>query len=231
MKKSVFFLMSIVLLYNCEKNKNQRNTEVLGSRVDTIKFIKTKVVEYHFFSEGGLDSIKKTRRGNYIGKGIVKKNFITFYKKNGIKQYEGFLKKGKLNGIVSYFDSNGEITGTLNYREGIQNGISLIYDTNSGFTKNILKFTEGKVNDGFVMTFNNNGTLKNLIENRKDNLYSQSVTFHKSGVIKEINSYITRKVDGKSLDGWSYYFNEKGKFERKMLFENGVEVKSSTDNR
>lgn len=219
--RKVIFIILLMIFIGCQKSNNNQN--IKETRIDTIFFPKSKIKELHFWNKGKLDSIRKYRKDKYIGYGKVKDDYIIFYlKEKNIKQYEGFLKNGKLDGIVYHYNLNGEISGVFNYKNGIKNGIAMILNDSLKKPKIIGNYVDGDMKNGFVIKFNENGTPNYLLENGNNiNAHFQTIEFYNNGTIKEINS----KNSSLTLDGWSIEFNENGMIKNKILYSNGENIK------
>ena len=226
----IFIIIISIFLLNCSDDfqREKIKKEKPSTRVDTIRFKKLKIFEYHFWNNGIFDSIKRFRKradSTYLlGTGFIKDNFLTFYKNKGNKQYEGFLKNGKLNGIVYHYRDDGTIGGSFNYKNGIKNGISLTFYDSLNKPKTIGEYQNDNFRNGFVMKFNKNGTLNYLSDYSKSKPYNQTVKFFENGVIKAIKPRKYDSIYGYQLDGWSLFFDENGKVVKKILYSNGVAV-------
>lgn len=228
--KKINFILLFIIIFGCEKVK--RNEEVknkIATRIDTLIFSKTNIKELHYWNNGELDSVSKFRKNKYIGSGKVKDNYIVFVlKKGNIKQYEGFLKDGRLDGVVYYYNSKGELSGVFNYLKGVKNGIAMILNDSLKTPRVIGNYVDGDMKDGFVLKFNESGIPNYLLENgNKKNSHLQTLEFYDSGTLKEINS----KNNNRILDGWSMKFDIGGNIKIKTLYSNGEIVKEKIINK
>ncbi|MFD2565878.1 hypothetical protein [Pseudotenacibaculum haliotis] len=224
MRKVIFILLLAFIA--CNKSNEQKEKKLVKqkkelTRIDTIIFNNSQIKEYHFWNKGKLDSIQKFIRGNYQGKGLVKDNFVTFYKKDGNKQYEGFLKEGKLNGLVYYYNNKGEISGTINYNNGVRSGIAMVFSKDTKIPNTIAAYKNDNLKDGLTLKFNNEGRLNYLSETFQNNSHTQNLSFYDNGVIKKISSRKYDSIKGYQLDGWSVFFDERGKIKTKVLYSDG----------
>ncbi len=214
--RNLLFLITVLLFSNCRRQSNKNgNSDIIKNGIDSIFHKEEKILEIQYWNLGNLDSITKYDfKNNLIGKGIVKGNFLEFYNKSGNKEYEGFVKKGKLTGSVRYFERNNLI-GSLNYKDGIKDGYSFYFNDSIHTLRMITKFTKGQAKDGLLMLFNEKGSLKSLSKVGLDKEGTQSLDFYENGVVKSIG---TLNNNG-GYEGWVFYFNRKGKMEKKQLYK------------
>ena len=227
--KKINFILLFFIIFGCKKLiKKEETKNKITTRVDTLIFSKTNIKELHFWNNGKLDSIRKFRKNKYIGSGKIKDGYIVFsLKKDNTKQYEGFLKNGKLDGIVYYYNSKGEVSGVFNYLEGVKNGIAMILNDSLKKPRVIGNYVDGNMKDGFVLKFNKNGIPSYLLENgSRKNSHLQTIEFYDNGTLKEINS----KNNNRILNGWTTKFDIEGNIKSKILYSNGEIIKKEIIN-
>ncbi|AXP80075.1 hypothetical protein CJ739_982 [Mariniflexile rhizosphaerae] len=117
-----------------------------------------------------------------------------------------------------FFNDEDKIVGVSHFENNIQEGFSLILDEKTNIPKYLVQYTHGK-RDKIIIAFDNDGKMKSF---RSSDIHndSQSMKFHKNGVIKEIGNTIKGKANG-----ICYYFDEEGKQISKVLYDNGNIVK------
>ncbi|OUS00387.1 hypothetical protein A9Q86_10465 [Flavobacteriales bacterium 33_180_T64] len=135
--------------------------------------------------------------------------YINYYF-NGIKKEEGFIKDGKVQGLVKYYYRDGSLSNLRNFINNSLAGIQTNYYSN-GNRKSTIKYVEGKKNGEFVEYFPNekikrkgyykNGTLNGIISE----YYSNGSLKQKSNNQSEFESkndelkYIQRLSDGHQI--------------------------------
>jgi antitoxin component YwqK of YwqJK toxin-antitoxin module len=116
--------------YEYDENGNlKQKTHHLNGRYDGDLFLyyKNGNIKFHSrFKEGNMFDERMYYDEN--GKPIEGK--FTFYHDNGIKEREGFCKKGKPEGIVTLFNNKGDVIMTADHKDGKPHGNQTYYTTN-----------------------------------------------------------------------------------------------------
>ena len=121
-----------------------------------------------------------------------------------------------------FFDEEGKIIGISHFENNVREGFSLILDEKTNTPKYLVQYTEGK-RDKVIIAFYNDGKIKSF---RSADIYndSQSMKFHKNGVINDIGNTVKGRADGI----W-YYFDEEGKLIKETMYKEGQVVDKSTN--
>ncbi len=139
---------------------------------------------------------------------------VVNYRTNGTMDFKVKTENGLKNGNGYYFDPNGNVIGFKHFENDSVNGYGLILNENTLRPKYLYESNNGK-RDGVIIEFYENGVIKKF---RSADIFndSQTIRFHENGTIKEKR----KKKKGRG-NGTVYYFDENGKLEKTVEYENG----------
>jgi|GEM_PF-5916389 len=139
---------------------------------------------------------------------------VVNYRPDGTMEFKVKTKNGLKNGNGYYFDSNGYVIGFKHFENDSVNGYGLILNENTLRPKYLYESNNGK-RDGVIIEFYENGVIKKF---RSADIFndSQTIRFHENGTIKQIGQTKTGRGHGTI-----YYFDENGKLEKTVEYENG----------
>ncbi|MCH4824577.1 hypothetical protein ML462_15495 [Gramella lutea] len=145
----------------------------------------------------------------------MKIDSILKYRTDGSKEFQVQTQNGLKTGNGYFFDKNENIIGFRHYENDTLNGYGLYLNENTFKPKYLVENNKGK-RDGVVIQFYEDGVIKSF---RSSDIYndSQKIEFHNNGTIKSIGK---TKTGGQAQGTW-LYFNEKGKLDKTVEYENG----------
>ncbi len=113
---------------------------------------------------------------------------------NGKVRREGSTKYGKLDGLVKWYNSNGNITSTFNYKYGKKHGAS------KSFSSDGIKIAEGKYSydqkDSIWNYYDLLGRLSYVANYKNGNLEGQYTTYYAEGKIETQRTYVNDQQHG-----------------------------------
>lgn len=112
------------------------------------------------------------------------------------------------------FNKENKIIDAIHYKNNVKEGFSLIFDENTHCLRYLIEYDEGK-SDKIIVEFYDEGRIKSF-RSADINSNSQKMSFYENGTVKSIGN----TAHGKGNGVW-YYFDEKGKLSRKVLYQNG----------
>ena len=145
---------------------------------------------------------------------VIRIDTLKKYRTDGSKEFEVLTRNGLRVGNGFFFDKNENILGFIHYENDTLNGFGLYLNEKTLRPKYLVEATKGK-RDGVLMEFYNDGVIKSF---RSADIYndSQNIEFHKNGTIKSIG----QTKEGRAHGTW-LYFDEHGKLEKTVEYENG----------
>ena len=154
---------------------------------------------------------------------VLKIDTITKYRADGSKEYEVLTKNGLRSGNGFFFDQSGNVLGFNHYENDTLNGYGLYLNEKTLRPKYLVETNKGK-RDGVLIQFYDDGVIKEFRSADISN-ESQKLSFHENGAIESIGK---TKIGGQAHGTW-LFFDENGKLEKTVEFENG-NVKSTVAN-
>jgi len=151
MKIIFLSVMAVSILTACDKTEkneiyNENNTNVINGVVYNINEKPINGV-YKTYDEHGNVRMKITSKdGKPHGIGY-------FYRENGSLQYEAEFTNGVLDGRLNQYYVNGAIHNEMHYTNGVYDGIQKTFDTDGNQTAEII-YKQGSPISGYVI-FNN----------------------------------------------------------------------------
>ncbi|WP_109299986.1 hypothetical protein [Aquimarina sp. AU474] len=140
---------------------------------------------------------------------------VVKFRTDGTKEFKILTKNGLKSGNGYLFDQNENVVGLKHYENDTLNGYGLLLNENTFRPKYLYETNNGK-KDGVIIEFYDEGIIKSFRSADIYN-YSQKIKFHKNGVIKSIGQ---TENGGKAQGTW-LYFDENGKLEKSVEYENG----------
>ena len=161
------------------------------------------------------DQPKKSKVATTESNKKEKIDSVVEYRPDGTMEFKVKTKNGLKNGNGYFFDQNENIIGFRHYENDSLNGYGLSLNENTFRPKYLYETNNGK-RDGVIIEFFDDGIIKSF---RSSDIYdySQKLKFHKNGTIKSIGQ---TKKGGQAQGTW-FYFDENGKLERAVEYENG----------
>ncbi|WP_139856768.1 toxin-antitoxin system YwqK family antitoxin [Aequorivita sinensis] len=140
------------------------------------------------------------------------------YRPDGTISMQIPLQNGVKSGNALLLDEKENIVGIRHYENDTLNGFGLLLNENTYKPKYIYQSKNGKP-QGVLIDFYDNGIMKKF---RTADIFndSQILRFHENGVIKEIGQTKMGKAHGTF-----FYFDVKGKLEKKVEYKEGNVVK------
>jgi antitoxin component YwqK of YwqJK toxin-antitoxin module len=123
----------------------------------------------------------------------VREGLTVNYHPGGNKFCECIYVNGVIHGQFKHYE-NGKLRATCDYKNGIKNGVHMIYDNNN----NMVSFTTYKHNmkDGLYQKSYSNGIIEYVGEYKNDLRYGQWVRFYENGTICGEIMYSFGKIVG-----------------------------------
>jgi len=168
---------------------------------------KKEIIEYHNNKNPEIiNYYSRTSNLNYVQKG--------FYRLGDLK-YVAHYSGGKLNGDYKEYFETGELMLKREFKNGIAHGYGVEYFKN-GLIRSEGEMINGKVPDGEVITYYNNGQIDVIFHMIDEKAEGKWLKYFKNGVIEQEGFY---KND--TLIGDFFYFDTTGILTDKLIYRNG----------
>lgn len=205
-------------IYYCllSLNKESKVGKKVLSHMKEIEFFQTDFLQKGFWEIFG-------NRKDVYG---IKEEVVVFYEnsypamaapfKNGMKQGAAIemgkkgnivvrsnYKNDKLEGLVIFYDENGNKTEEINYKEGLRNGENIVY-----FPEGNIEFKQQYVNDeiqGLYVSYYPNGPKYSEVNLIKGKIEGKFVYYFQNGKVQIEQNYKNGMLHGKSN-----FYNEVG---------------------
>ena len=167
---------------------------------------KGKIRKYTFYDkEGQILSSSQEKGGKLLLKG--------YYPEGDVVEMEGVLDDGQRDGTWKFYDRSGALTSTVQYKKGIQDGLSETFFAN-GKIKTRCTFKNGDYNGYFTRYFTN-GKVDCEGWYVQDDMQGDWLYYHLNGNIRSRTYYLNDNITGHEE-----YYNVNGQLQSDYYWDN-----------